>query len=181
MVTSSLSTCETNVATSFSNSVAQGLQLVHKHKVSGLEEIDGTADFCQQMNAMFDALNRNKPSLGVRVDSADCLVLKQSLVWLDDWETERNAGHICAIKFLTSTIAEGLRITLNSMIGMIPYLQKFGFAHVFKGKVNQDSLCVCLRFFCAVRIAAGANDHPAAVTFLQLYNLLAVYGVLKPP
>ncbi|KAG8227030.1 hypothetical protein J437_LFUL006650 [Ladona fulva] len=28
---------------------------------------------------------------------------------------------------------------------------------------------------------AGANDHPAAVTFLQLYKLLAVYGVLKPP
>ncbi|KAG8236684.1 hypothetical protein J437_LFUL016721 [Ladona fulva] len=152
----------------FSNSVAQGL-----------EEIDGTADFCQQMNAMFDALNRNKPSLGVHVDSADYLVLKQSLVWLDDWEAERNVGHLSATQFLTSTTAEGLRKTpqFNDYNGSLP---------------SEFWVCSCLhreskprfpqgRFFGAVRIAAGSNDHPAAVTFLQLYKLLAVYGVLKPP
>jgi len=36
-------------------------------------------------------------------------------------------------------------------------------------------------FFGTIRQAAGSNDHPSAPTFLQLYKLLSVYSVLKPP
>jgi hypothetical protein len=37
------------------------------------------------------------------------------------------------------------------------------------------------RFFGTVRQAGGANDHLATPTFLQLYKILSVYSVLKPP
>lgn len=37
------------------------------------------------------------------------------------------------------------------------------------------------RFFGTIRQAGGQNDHPATPTFLQLYKLLSVYSVLKPP
>lgn len=36
-------------------------------------------------------------------------------------------------------------------------------------------------FFGTIRQAAGSNDHPSVPTCLQLYKLLAVYSVLKPP
>lgn len=30
-------------------------------------------------------------------------------------------------------------------------------------------------------MASGANDHPSTPTFLQVYKLLSVYAILKPP
>jgi len=50
--------------------------------------------------------------------------------------------------------------------------------YILTGKINQDSL---ERFFGTVRQAGGANDHLATPTFLQLYKILSVYSVLKPP
>lgn len=45
--------------------------------------------------------------------------------------------------------------------------------------------CTCFRllqkFFGTIRQAAGSNDHPSCSTFLQLYKLLSVYSVIKPP
>lgn len=32
-----------------------------------------------------------------------------------------------------------------------------------------------------VRQATGPNDHPSTPTFLQLYKMLSVYSILKPP
>lgn len=37
------------------------------------------------------------------------------------------------------------------------------------------------KFFGTIRQAAGSNDHPNSPTFLQLYKLLTVYSVIKPP
>lgn len=37
------------------------------------------------------------------------------------------------------------------------------------------------KFFGTVREAAGSNDHPTCATFLQLYKLLSVYSIFKPP
>jgi len=36
-------------------------------------------------------------------------------------------------------------------------------------------------FFGTVRQASGSNDHPSMPTFLQLYKLLSIYSILKPP
>lgn len=37
------------------------------------------------------------------------------------------------------------------------------------------------KFFGTIRQAAGCNDHPNCPTFLQLYKLLSVYSIIKPP
>ncbi|KAH8032437.1 hypothetical protein HPB51_025206 [Rhipicephalus microplus] len=44
--------------------------------------------------------------------------------------------------------------------------------------MNQD---VLERFFGIIRLAGGQNEHPTMPTFLQLYNMLSVYSLLKPP
>lgn len=44
--------------------------------------------------------------------------------------------------------------------------------------MNQD---VLERFFGIIRQAGGQNEHPTMPTFLQLYNMLSVYSLLKPP
>lgn len=36
-------------------------------------------------------------------------------------------------------------------------------------------------FFGNVRQATGPNDHPTTPTFLQVYNMLSCYSILKPP
>ncbi|CAI6374504.1 unnamed protein product [Macrosiphum euphorbiae] len=50
--------------------------------------------------------------------------------------------------------------------------------NISERKINQDAL---ERFFGTVRMASGANDHPSTPTFLQVYKLLTVYVILKPP
>lgn len=37
------------------------------------------------------------------------------------------------------------------------------------------------KFFGTIRRAGGQNDHPSMQTFSELYNLLSVYNILKPP
>ncbi|XP_011701075.1 PREDICTED: uncharacterized protein LOC105457866, partial [Wasmannia auropunctata] len=37
------------------------------------------------------------------------------------------------------------------------------------------------RFFGTVRQAAGSNDHPGVLTFLQIYKILSTFSVIKPP
>lgn len=37
------------------------------------------------------------------------------------------------------------------------------------------------KFFGTIRQAAGCNDHPSCPTFLQLYKLLSLYNVIRPP
>jgi len=36
-------------------------------------------------------------------------------------------------------------------------------------------------FFGTIRQAIGPNDHPSTPTFLQVYKMLSLYSVLKPP
>lgn len=36
-------------------------------------------------------------------------------------------------------------------------------------------------FFGMIRSAGGCNDHPNVPTFLQLYKILSLFGILRPP
>ncbi|XP_074111639.1 uncharacterized protein LOC141535585 [Cotesia typhae] len=38
-----------------------------------------------------------------------------------------------------------------------------------------------IRFFGTVRQASGSNDHPTFPTFLQIYKILSIFNILKPP
>lgn len=42
-------------------------------------------------------------------------------------------------------------------------------------------ICLLQKFFGTIRQAAGCNDHPSCPTFLQLYKVLSIYSIIKPP
>lgn len=44
-----------------------------------------------------------------------------------------------------------------------------------------NSILFFQRFFGTIRQSLGPNDHPSAIGFIQIYKLLAVFGILKPP
>jgi len=68
-------------------------------------------------------------------------VLKQSLVWLNNWEKQLNDGYLNEKQFLTKTTAESLRITLQLTIDLTNYLlDECNFHYVLTVKFNQDSL-----------------------------------------
>ncbi|KAJ3640483.1 hypothetical protein Zmor_003777 [Zophobas morio] len=128
---------------------------------------------------MFDSLNRKIPAHGVRPGSKDYTIIEDSIRWLNDWEDNYKSGKIDSSEFLTKNTAEGLRVTLHSALDLCVYVtEKYSFSYLLTGKINQDSL---EEFFGTIRLAGGQNDHPATPTFLQLYKLLSVYSLLKPP
>lgn len=68
-------------------------------------------------------------------------VLKQNLLWLDEWEKNLEDGLIQEKEFLTKTTAESLRLTLKSTIDLVLFLlEDCGFTYVLTSKLNQDSL-----------------------------------------
>lgn len=48
--------------------MAHGLQF-YKNFVPGLKDCDNTANFCEWINDLFDALNQGKSSAGVTIES----------------------------------------------------------------------------------------------------------------
>ncbi|KAJ3646534.1 hypothetical protein Zmor_024118 [Zophobas morio] len=147
----------------FSKSVADGLKLYMTQGTPRLQDCLATSQFCLKINNMFDSLNRKIPAHGVRPGSKDYYtIIEDSIRWLNDWEDNYKSGKIDSSEFLTKNTAEGLHVTLHSALC----------------KINQDSL---EKFFGTIRLAGGQNDHPATPTFLQLYKLLSVYSLLKPP
>ncbi|KAF0750453.1 Uncharacterized protein FWK35_00013683 [Aphis craccivora] len=155
-------------------------RILHEYdKTISLENCDSTINFCIKFNEMFDALNRKVPFQGVHPDTNDYKVLQDTLKWLNNWEMRVKIEELNEQNFLTSNAAEGLRVTLNSTIDIIPYLiEVYNFSYVLTGKITQDNL---EKFFGTIRQAAGANVHPGIPTFLQLYKLPYIYSLLKPP
>jgi len=101
-------------------------------------------------------------------------------------------------------------MTINSTIDLSNYLlNQCGFSYILTAKMNQDCLEVCTiysyslfiyliififilwtlehilltfqRFFGIIRQVNGPNDHPSSTSFMQLYRLLSVYSLVKPP
>lgn len=163
----------------FSRSVADGLEFYSVRVKDGLQNVKGTVQFTKKFNDLFDALNRNHPKEGIASGSKDLRVLASFLHWLNKWEKEVASGKVARTSFLTEQTAEGLRVTVLSALELSRYLLKScGFKYVLTGKFNQD---VLERFFGIIRHVGGQNEHPSMPTFLQLYNMLSVYSLMKPP
>ncbi|KAH7986066.1 hypothetical protein HPB49_026133 [Dermacentor silvarum] len=159
--------------------MASAIKYYTERNVFNALEAAGTVEFTERINDLFDAMNRRHPGDAVRKEGKDILVMKESLQWLNDWERDLNSGVITKEMFLTPLTAEGLRVSILSTLDLTEYLlTECGFKYVLTAKFNQDPL---ERFFGKVRQAAAENDHPDMPTFLQLYRMLAVYSLLKPP
>ncbi|XP_072145361.1 uncharacterized protein [Dermacentor andersoni] len=163
----------------FSNSVAKGILFYERRGAPRLVNVEPTVEFTIFMNNLFDALNRRFPGEGLTIDCNDFKVLERASDWLDEWEEEVTKGEIPQDLFLSRSTAEGLRVTLKSARELsIFLLKKCDFRYVLTGKLNQDPL-EC--FFGVIRQAGGQNEHPTFPTFLQLYRMLSLYSLLKPP
>lgn len=72
--------------------------------------------------------------------------------WLDEWEQEVKEKKITTDQFLTSSTAEGLRVTILSTLNMIDYLYNLSvddekvFKYVLTAKLNQDCVEVIIKF-----------------------------------
>lgn len=162
-----------------SRSVASGLAFYSKRGVSGLENVKGTIEFTLRVNDVFDALNRSHPTESVRLGSKDLRISASALHWLNSWESEVRSSKISADCFLTESTAEGLRVFLLSAIQLMRYLlNQCRYSYVLTAKFNQD---VLEKFFGIIRQVGGQNDHPSMPMFLQLYNMLRIYSLVKPP
>ncbi|KAH7966120.1 hypothetical protein HPB49_013897 [Dermacentor silvarum] len=163
----------------FSRSMASARKYYTKVNILHTNTTAGTITFTERMNDLFDAMNRQHPKEGLRIGCRDLECIENSLNWLDDWERDVRSAAISQDTFLTQSTAEGLRVTMLSMLEISEYLlNQCGFKYVLTGKLNQDPL---ERFFGKARQAGCENDHPDMLTFLQVYRMLTVYSLLKPP
>lgn len=72
-------------------------------------------------------------------------MLRQAIVWLDEWESNVSQGLIQEKYFLTRQTYEGLRITIQSTIDLVEYLlDTCGFSYVLTAKCNQDNVEVII-------------------------------------
>eukprot|EP00102_Acyrthosiphon_pisum_P022125 XP_016659335.1 PREDICTED: uncharacterized protein LOC107883584 [Acyrthosiphon pisum] len=159
--------------------MADGIKFYNSKKYSGFTECEDTIKFTLKMNNLFDALNRKFPAEGIKSNSPDLEVLRDASNWLNSWERNLEQNLITDNDFLTKQTSEGLRMTIQSTIDLSNFfLNECGFAYVLSNKFNQDRL---EKFFGIIRQTAGPNDHPSTPTFLQLYRMLSVYSIIKPP
>ncbi|KAH7950304.1 hypothetical protein HPB49_022122 [Dermacentor silvarum] len=163
----------------FSRSMASGIKFYRDQGVRKLGNSETTEEFTLFLNDLFDALNRRFPAEGITTQSSDLGVVSRGIQWLDSWEKELQCGLITKDMFLTESTSEGLRVTLKSTRELCnALLQDHNFKYVLTSKMNQDPI---ERFFGKIRLAGSQNDHPSMPTFLQLYQTLSIYTLLKPP
>lgn len=75
-------------------------------------------------------------------------VLENTLIWLNDWETNVMNKLITEDNFLTKNTAEGLRVTIKSTLDLINVLHTCSFDYVLTSKFNQDCVEVNLSKIC---------------------------------
>lgn len=67
--------------------------------------------------------------------------MEENLNWLNCWEEQVENGKISKDEYLTQNTADGLRVTIKSMLELSKYLlEKYGFKYVLTYNMNQDRL-----------------------------------------
>ena len=98
---------------------------------------EATKLFTQHINRLFDALNRSYPSETIRLGSKDLEVINEGIKWLDDWERVTTNKE----EFLSSSTAQGLRVSLHSTLHLCnELLNHCNFKYILTNKMNQDCL-----------------------------------------
>lgn len=82
----------------------------------------GTIAFTEHMNDLFDATNSRHPNEGLRVGFSGLEFIKNSLKWLDNRDQDFHTEAISEDMFLAQSMAEGLRVTMSSMLALSEYL-----------------------------------------------------------
>ncbi|KAK3907199.1 Transposable element P transposase [Frankliniella fusca] len=166
----------------FSEEVAVGMEHYCKEGVAGLEDVTATVAFIRRINKLIDVMDANRPSTSLRVatgeqgtEAQDKEFVEEFLQFLQEWEA---LGVLRKFR-LTSQTAFGLRVTLSAALQLTDYLSKqLGFDYFMTKRMSQDAL---EHFFGKVRQSCGAGAHPSPTQFIQVYRLLSVGSLIKPP
>lgn len=68
-------------------------------------------------------------------------VLKTTLIWLDEWETNFINGKITSNEFLIKSTSDGLRISIKSTIELSKYLlDEVKLKYNLTNRMNQDRI-----------------------------------------
>ncbi|KAL4142571.1 hypothetical protein QTP88_005006 [Uroleucon formosanum] len=139
--------------------------------------------FATQVNLTYNLLFSSSMAVGMQFyrnrNEKISYILKKQNNLPYSWESKVIDGFISSNEFLTQQTADGLRVTIKSSIKLLKYLlDNCNFSFVLTAKINQDKL---ERFFDIIRQVSGPNDHPSTPTFLQLYRMLTVSSLIKPP
>ncbi|KAK3907771.1 Transposable element P transposase [Frankliniella fusca] len=184
----------------FSKDVADAMEHYRDEGVKGLADCGSTVAFIRKINDLVDAMNANTPWGSIRketpcpptANSTDATpgsssnqtkyltknareIIENFISYLIRWH--EMPGKVA--EKIPSQTHYGLYVTLCSAIEVSNYLiDEIGFEYVMTRRMNQDSL---ENFFGGVRQACGCNTHPDPVQFIQIYRLLSVASLVKPP
>ncbi|KAK3916855.1 Transposable element P transposase [Frankliniella fusca] len=177
----------------FSKHVADAMEHYKDEGVPGLADCAPTVAFIRRINDLVTAMNSNTPWGSIRkkevpaenvrnVPGGEDFQSKNAREIIESFIDYLYKWHEMPGKVIEKIPAQthyGLYISLSSAIELSDYLiQSVGFEYVMTRRLNQDSL---EHFFGAVRQACGCNSHPDPVQFIQVYRLLSVASLVKPP
>jgi hypothetical protein len=158
----------------FSGTAADALSRLKDKNLPGLEDCEPTIQFCMRINRVSDILNSNSRLNALRPNSEQQQDLEDFLIYLDLWKSCSEPNF-----FLTNSTADGLKATINTTLNLLKYCtEELGYKYLMTTRINQDPL---EHFFGLLRASGGANNNPESVQVAQIFRLMSLYSLIKPP
>ncbi len=130
-----------------------------------------TAEFCQQMNDLFDALNSSTKSGkttfqgALRQDSPLLEFLDMAYTWISSWKVRAHSGTEVTGRF---KFIEGLLLNISSVKQLLTHLvQDFDFQYLCTRRLCTDAT---ENYFCIIRSKGGFNSNPSCLSFAQAFR-----------
>ncbi|KAJ3655556.1 hypothetical protein Zmor_014679 [Zophobas morio] len=158
----------------FSGTVADALSMLNSKNIPGFLDCQATIEFCRRINKLSDILNSSNGFSALRLQSPQYEELEDFLIYLDLWESCADQEH-----FLTKNTADGLRATINTTLDLLKYCtETLNFNYLMTSRINQDPL---EHFFGLLRDCGGSNNCAESVQIAQIFRLMSLYSLVKPP
>jgi hypothetical protein len=161
-----------------SGSVASALHFAKEMDIEGFKDVDGTAEFAQNFNDIFDLLNcrskfkKKKTKYNVPISAKSYETLKSYaakfelyIVGLKCHQGKKIIQTAKKIGFI------GLVVCLRNIFAIYDCLKEHGLQYLLTYKLLQDHLET---FFSAMRAKGGFNNNPNAQQFEAAYKRLLV-------
>lgn len=124
------------------------------------------------MKSLITVMTARFPGEALRPNSPAVRDLEEFLEFLSRWEQTADKKN-----FLSECTTEGLRVTINSTLGLLSYLHaELGYSYLMTSRLSQDKI---ENLFGIVRLSSGCNAHPTPQQFLTTINCLSYYNLAK--
>lgn len=124
------------------------------------------------MKSLITVMTARFPGEALRPNSPAVRDLEEFLEFLSRWEQTADKKN-----FLSECTTEGLRVTINSTLGLLSYLHaELGYSYLMTSRLSQDKI---ENLFGIVRLSSGCNAHPTPQQFLTTITCLSYYNLAK--